>query len=78
MSPGPYTPRKCPTCGSRVIEGEYVDIGVGMQQVSPDVCDYCDWIQPGCLDEKGGRLDQRNAEGAWVYSQHNCAPCGAD
>jgi hypothetical protein len=37
----------CPVCDSAefYIEGEYVDIGVGYQKCSPDMCDQCGYIE---------------------------------
>ena len=32
------TPAACPWCGSKNIDAHFVDIGVGMQQVTPYEC----------------------------------------
>lgn len=40
------TESKCPACGG-TLYCEYVDIGVGMQQVTPYECGDCGWQQPG-------------------------------
>lgn len=34
----------CPQCGEKC-EADFVDIGVGEQQVSPYYCPNCDWSQ---------------------------------
>lgn len=39
--------KHCSYCGGDITEGEYVHNGVGMQQVSPDVCDECGASQIG-------------------------------
>ena len=41
----------CPICTNECIEGEYVDIGVGMQKCSPDFCDSCWWYELGFYEE---------------------------
>lgn len=43
---------KCPICNNdSLMKGEFVDVGVGMQQVSPDVCFFCNYIQPSSYAE---------------------------
>lgn len=42
-----HVPR-CPWCRSEEIDAEFVDIGVGMQQVTPYVCGECGAYQFGC------------------------------
>ena len=41
----------CPICGSKV-HAEYVDIGVGYQQVEPHYCPKCTWVEGNCLAEE--------------------------
>ena len=42
----------CPICGnSTLITGEYVDIGVGSIQCSPDACEFCGYCQQGLYTE---------------------------
>jgi hypothetical protein len=43
--------KKCPYCGSEEIDAEFVDIGVGMCQVSPYHCLNCDATEIGKYDE---------------------------
>jgi hypothetical protein len=49
---GPYeTPTEtCPYCGEEC-EAEFVDIGVGMQQVTPYECHKCHAYQAGPYDK---------------------------
>lgn len=50
---------KCPYCGTEC-HAEFVDIGVGMQQVSPYACDECHAVQVGIYDdfESNQRYDE--------------------
>ena len=43
--------RQCPICDSTNIDAEFVDIGVGEQQVTPYVCGDCGSWQVGPYDE---------------------------
>lgn len=43
---------KCPWCDEDAFEGEYVDVGVGYQQVTPHFCDNCYSFQIGPYDDK--------------------------
>lgn len=43
----------CPLCGKE-LEADYVDIGIGMEKVSPYWCEYCTYVEPGCPQEKCG------------------------
>lgn len=42
---------ECPVCNSTefYIEGEYVDIGVGLIKCSPDICEKCGYIESNGL-----------------------------
>lgn len=40
---------ECPVCKTPVIQGESVDIGVGMQKCSPDYCPNCGWSEADLL-----------------------------
>ena len=49
---------KCPYCGEEC-EAEWVDIGVGMQQVSPYICTFCHAVEAGPFDDELERADQK-------------------
>jgi hypothetical protein len=38
---------KCPKCGAEAM-ANFVDNGVGMQQIEPYYCEACDWVEGGC------------------------------
>jgi len=38
----------CLSCGSTDTEAEFVDIGVGSQQVTPYVCHACGYVEGNC------------------------------
>lgn len=54
----PYeTPsEECPYCGANCT-AEFVDIGVGMQQAGPYVCDECHAIEAGPFDARTEDVD---------------------
>lgn len=43
---------RCGWCGSEDIDYETVDIGVGMQQVSPGICGRCGAVEIGATDDE--------------------------
>ena len=49
---------KCPYCGAGC-EAEYVDIGVGMQQVTPRVCHDCHAVEAGPYDKPRDDYDPK-------------------
>ena len=51
----------CPYCDADC-EAEYVDVGVGLKQVTPHVCDYCHAVQAGPYD---GPRDDYDPETGW-------------
>lgn len=53
----------CPYCGAVIEEGEYVDIGMGCQQVSPDHCPDCQAVQVGPYDER--ELTEEEEKRGW-------------
>lgn len=45
----------CPVCNNHSLRtGEYVDIGVGEQKVSPDFCDVCGYTDDWRLLDRAG------------------------
>jgi hypothetical protein len=52
---------RCPICSNKegYIEGEYIGNGVGMQQVSPDGCSICGWIQVNMFTTTDGFTDEQ-------------------
>ena len=55
----------CPYCGAEC-EAEYVDIGVGMQQVTPHECFDCHAVEAGPYD---GPRDDYDPETGWYKPQ---------
>jgi len=54
----------CPYCG-RECEAEYVDVGVGMVQVTPHACADCFAIEIGPYDKIDRALTAREKETGW-------------
>jgi hypothetical protein len=50
---------ECPFCKATVTEGEYIDNGVGMQQISPHYCEECEVIQMGFYDKPRDEDEKR-------------------
>lgn len=50
---------KCPWCGSANVDAEFVDIGVGLQQVTPYRCWDCDALQLGPHSDNATELERR-------------------
>lgn len=62
---GPWdTPsEECPYCGT-LCDAEFVDVGVGMEQVTPYMCEGCHAVQIGPYDEPRP-LNDREVETGW-------------
>lgn len=60
-------PLSCPVCHTLegYCEGEYVDVGVGNVQCSPDYCQQCGYIQPGGNFDEGTMLDTEQYRKCW-------------
>lgn len=41
---------RCPDCGEWM-QAHHVDIGIGMQQVSPFCCENCGFVEPNPYEE---------------------------
>jgi len=42
----------CPICNNDyLIEGEQVDVGPGYVKCGPDHCEFCEYVECGCIDE---------------------------
>ena len=49
----------CPVCNNQTLmTGEYVDVGVGCVQCSPDFCEFCGYCQSGLYTENQYTYDQ--------------------
>lgn len=79
----PYLPR-CPICGEGTsgafITGEFVDVGVGSVQCTPDLCYRCGYEQPGNYSDDGIHRARCEAveECRFVWNMTRGAPAGAD
>lgn len=67
---------KCPYCGNEA-EAEFVDNGVGMQQVSPYCCPGCGAVQIGPNDEPK-ELTQREKQTGWYEGSFSDGMSTAD
>jgi hypothetical protein len=61
---------KCPYCGEECF-ANFVDIGVGMQQVSPFTCDSCHAIQIGPYDKERLLTTKENNTGWYEPPSQN-------
>ena len=52
---------RCPWCGSANVDAEFVDIGVGFQQVTPYRCGDCDALQLGPDSDNATDIERRVA-----------------
>lgn len=59
-----YRP-KCPYCNYECYSAEYVDVGVGMQQVSPHRCDQCGAIEMGAYDKDLDSASKEEKKKGW-------------
>lgn len=64
-----YRNKTCPCCEADdtegYIDGEYIDIGVGMQQVSSDCCQRCHYYNPGYHFDEDRHLDVGQYRKLW-------------
>lgn len=60
----------CPYCGEDCF-AHFVDIGVGMQQVSPFACDSCHAFQIGPYDKERVLTTQEKITGWYEPPSHN-------
>lgn len=49
-APLKYYQRHCPNC-NKIIEAEFTDIGVGMQQTGPFGCEDCGWLETSAEED---------------------------
>jgi MinD superfamily P-loop ATPase len=63
----PEPTQNCPYCGQEC-SAEFVDIGVGMQQVTPFACEGCHAVQIGPYDEERPLTEQEIKTG-WYEPQ---------
>lgn len=51
-------PPRCPVCQQATLQpGERVDVGIGAEQVTPDTCDICGYIQPSAYGADAPDID---------------------
>jgi len=49
----------CPICENKTLNtGEYVDVGIGCVQCSPDFCEFCGYCQSGLYTENQYTYEQ--------------------
>lgn len=68
--------RSCPDCGGTDLEAEFVDIGVGEQQVTPYHCNTCGWQERNPYDDDE-LLDEGFDDDGEVFGdrQHGAPKC---
>ena len=65
-------PSKCPYCGHKEFDAEFVDIGVGFQQVTPAICENCGAQELHPFDlEKYDELPEETKKTGFFPSDYN-------
>lgn len=41
----------CPICENDCDDGEYIDVGIGMQRITPQHCWMCGWTESGATEK---------------------------
>lgn len=65
---GPGTREKCPYCGYPACQADWVDVGIGMVQCGPYVCDECGASQVGPYDKNSLDADEKRL--GWFKPHH--------
>jgi hypothetical protein len=58
--------RQCPWCGSPDLDAEFVDIGVGQEQVTPYRCTSCDANEMNPYHDNSIATDEERTRGWWA------------
>jgi sarcosine oxidase delta subunit len=58
---------RCPFCDSTRVDAEFVDVGVGMQQVTPYQCGDCLAQQFNPYSDNSAATDEERKVGWWKY-----------
>lgn len=66
----------CPWCGSSDLEAEFVDIGVGAQQVTPYHCCACGADEMNPYDDNARATDEERKRGWWSPDERGAVGTG--